>query len=75
MVDRTGAIGRGNPGLGQPVGKVGGFHGARGVPQARWWVFVRENPNLQWMMTWGTPIFSATPKIHGDFIIFHISVS
>ena len=28
-----------------------------GVPQARWMVFVRENPNLTWMMTWGTPVY------------------
>ena len=28
-----------------------------GVPLYRWMVFVRENPNLKWMMTGGTPHF------------------
>ena len=28
-----------------------------GVPQARWLVYFMEDPNLEWMMTGGTPIF------------------
>ena len=27
-----------------------------GVPPARWMVYFVENPNLNWMMTGGTPI-------------------
>ena len=27
-----------------------------GLPQARWRVYFRENPNQEWMMKWGTPI-------------------
>ena len=33
----------------------GGFH-SHGGTQARWLVFVRENPNLKRMMTGGTPM-------------------
>ena len=33
-----------------------------GVPHFCWMVFVRENPNLKWMMTGGTPI-SGNPHI------------
>ena len=29
---------------------------AMGVPQARWMVFIRENPNLKWMGTGGSPM-------------------
>ena len=34
---------------------AGGFQLVMGVPQVRWMVFVRENPNLKWMMIWGYP--------------------
>ena len=27
-----------------------------GVPQARWMVYLMENPKLKWMMQSGTPI-------------------
>ena len=33
----------------------GGFQLVMGVPQARWMVFVRENANLKWMITRGSP--------------------
>ena len=35
-----------------------------GVPQARWMVFVRENPTKIRMMTGGTPILREPPISH-----------
>jgi hypothetical protein len=29
---------------------------AMGIAQARWMVYFMENPNIKWMMYWGTPI-------------------
>ena len=43
-----------------------------GVPNS-WMVFVRENPNLKWMVTGGTPMAMATPKLllaHNFFAFF-----
>ena len=33
-----------------------------GIPQARWMVFVRENPNLKWDDEQGYPHDYGTPK-------------
>ena len=30
---------------------------AMGLPLCRWMVFLRENPNLKWMVTRGIPIY------------------
>ena len=35
-------------------GNIEGFHSHGGTPIAGW--FIRENPNLKWMMTRGTPV-------------------
>ena len=59
-----------------------------GVPQARWMVYVMENPNLRWMIPGGTPvfwkpsqdpyiipyypIFSDKPKYHMGSVLCHV---
>ena len=36
---------------------------AMGVPQKRWMVFVKENVNLKWMRTRGTPMAVEHPSV------------
>ena len=43
------------------AGVMGGFHGVMGLPQARWMVYVMENPKIKWMVTTIIPI-SGNPQ-------------
>ena len=47
---------------------MGAFH-KYGIPNS-WMVFVRENPNLTWMMTGGTPMTQETTKSSQMVVLF-----
>ena len=52
----------------------------KGIPQARWMVFVRDNPHLKWMMTRATPMTSWKPPyvpktVPGGAKVFRLRIS